>query len=298
MTEALREAALFFLQKTSGRPFNSISQPNGAMTNSARHNSCVIFRRSLSVAGIVFAIMVSGCSEPQNSTAPSAADLTLRFGKPVKLLSSQANMVWEDSVNVAAPGAPASWAAAGIRGDGRNKTGQPSTFSEYQGDYCGVSAYLGTDGTSSMNVDTDFGYTSSMTAACGSPARLYRFYYDGAATPTYSFGPHHTVMDLALIAVGQTVSKEVWYGVQQTNCGRLWYGDQYSPSNNVLVTRLPNITGANGTVRQWRVQTQGSHRAMCVLPSNGGRFVSTGVSHFLPFSYTITEVLAPSPVFP
>ena len=161
------------------------------MTNSARHNSCVIFRRSLSVAGIVFAIVVSGCSEPQNSTAPSAADLTLRFGKPVKLLSSQANMVWEDSVNVAAPGAPASWAADGIRGDGRNKTGQPSTFSKYPGDYCGVSAYLGTDGTSSMNVDTDFGYTSSMTAACGSPAQLYRFYYDGAATHVLVRGTPH-----------------------------------------------------------------------------------------------------------
>lgn len=249
---------------------------------------------------IAIAALAISCTDSQqsDSTAPSSTVSSLRFARPVNADTSQANLVWADSVNTAAPGNPASWSSSGIRGDGRDKYGQPSTVSEYQGKFCGVVAYLGVDGGSSLNADTDFGYSSSMATSCGTPSRLYRFYYDGAVTPTYSFGPHHTVINLGLLAVGQSVTQELWYGVQQTNCQRLYYSDSYSPSNNALITRLPNITDVTGTLRQWRVQSQASHRAMCLITTNGGKLVSSGVSHFLPFSYTITEVLPPARVFP
>jgi hypothetical protein len=127
---------------------------------------------------------------------------------------------------------------------------------------------------------------------------MYRFYYDGAATPTYSFGPHHTVMNLASLAVGQSMTEEVWFGVQQTNCQRLSFSNAYSPSNDAVITRLADVPSGSAMARQWLVQSQGSHRAMCLVPIHGGTLVSSGVSHYLPFSLTITEILPPAPAFP
>jgi hypothetical protein len=222
----------------------------------------------------------------------------VRFSRPVKVDTSQANLVWDDSVDIAAAGSPASWTPAGIRGDGRNKYGAPSMISEYQGRFCGFVGYLGVDGGSALNAEPDFGYTTSMAAACGSPARMYRFYFDGATTPTFSFGPHHTVMNLASLAVGQTMFEDVWFGVHQPGCQRLDYNDAYSPSNNAAVTRLPDVTTAAGPARQWRVSSRGSHRAMCLIPGKGNVAWYTNGSHFLPFAFTITEVLPPAPWYP
>ncbi len=65
------------------------------------------------------------------------------------------------------------------------------------------------------------------------------------------------------------------------------------------MTRLPDVTAANGLpARQWRVASQGSHRAMCIVVGKGGKLISTGVSHYLPFAYTLTEVPPPSPTYP
>jgi hypothetical protein len=259
------------------------------------------FSRLAALLAFGVASVALACSDQRttiDSTGPAISMIAPRYARAGGSKdTARANMLFADSVNTAAPGNPSVWSPAGIRGDGRDKFGQPSTFSEYQGNYCGVSAVLGA-AVSSLNADTDFGYTSSMATACGSPARLYRFYYDGAATPAYSFGPHHTVMNLGTLAVGQSLSEDVWYGVQQPNCGRLWFSNTYPPSNNVVVTRLADVVGPNGVSRQWRVESTGSHRAMCVVPGNGGKFINTGVSHFLPFSYVITEVLPPAPVYP
>lgn len=211
--------------------------------------------------------------------------------------TAQANLVWADSVNVAAAGSTPSWAPAGIRGDGRDRFGQPSTVSEFQGSFCGVYAVLGVLGESSLNTDSDFGYKSSMAAACGS-SRLNRFYFDGASTPNYSFGPHYWVMNLASLAVGQSMTQAIFLGVQQPNCQRLYYASVYSPSNDALITRLADVSTANGPMRQWLVVSQGSHRTMCVNVGNGGKLVNTGVSHYAPFALTITEVKPPYPVYP
>jgi hypothetical protein len=233
---------------------------------------------------------------PADPVGPQVS--SVRLGRSVKVDTSQANLVWDDSINVAAPGSPDSWTPAGIRGDGRNRYGTSSTFSEYQGKFCGFVGYLGVDVGSALNAEPDFGYTNSMATACGSPARLYRFYYDGAATPTYSSGPHHTVLNLASLAVGQTMFEEVWFGVQQTGCQRLDYNDSYSPSSSAAVTRLPDIPTAAGPARQWRVSSRGSHRAMCLIPGKGSAAWITNGSHFLPFAFTITEVRPPAGVYP
>ena len=248
----------------------------------------------LLAAVLVTAASVS-CADVR-TTAPLASAEGARSSRSTSSAdTARANMVWADSVNIAAPGAAPNVVGAGIRGDGRDKFGQAATFSEYQGSYCGVYGVISSTG--GLNVDTDVGYTSSMATACGS-SRLYRFYYDGATTPSYSFGPHHWVLSLFTLAVGQSVTQAIFYGVQQTNCQRLYYSDAYTPANNALITRLPDVAGAVGPVRQWRVQSQGSHRAMCVNTANGGKLVSSGVSHLLPFSYTLTEVPPPYPVYP
>lgn len=241
--------------------------------------------------------LASACTDVfPSSTAPVASIENVKQARS-NSPPSQANLLWADSVDVAASGSPPNIVAAGIRGDGRDKRGQPASFSEYQGDFCGVSAYLG-DAMSSLNTDSDFGYTTSMSAACGGSSRVERFYFDGSASPTFSFGPHFVVLNLAALAVGGSMSEELWYGVQQTNCQRLYFSNSYNPSNNGMVTRLADIPGANGIARQWSVESTGSHRAMCVNVGNGGKLISTGVSHFLPFSYTLTEILPPTPVYP
>lgn len=253
-----------------------------------------LIRAAIAASIIAFA---SACTDVvPSSTAPVISIGDVKHARPTNT-PSQANLLWADNVDVAASGSPPDIVAAGIRGDGRDKFGQPATFSEYQGDFCGVSAYLG-DAMSSLNTDSDFGYTASMSAACGGSSRVERFYFDGSASPTFSFGPHFVVLNLAALAVGGSMSEELWYGVQQTNCQRLYFSNSYSPANNGMVTRLADIPGANGTARQWRVQSTGTHRAMCVNVGNGGKLVSTGVSHFLPFSFTLTEILPPTPVYP
>lgn len=265
--------------------------------NFLRHNGGrrdgLLVKAALAASVIAFA---SACTDP-SSTSPLGSIGGIKQAKANAPPPSQANLLWADSVNVAATGSPPNIVAAGIRGDGRDKRGQPATFSEYQGDFCGVSAYLG-DAMSSLNTDSDFGYTTSMSAACGGSSRVERFYFDGSSSPTFSFGPHFVVLNLAALAVGGSMSEELWYGVQQTNCQRLYFSNSYSPSNNGMVTRLADIPGANGTARQWRVQSTGTHRAMCVNVGNGGKLISTGVSHLLPFSYTLAEILPPAPVYP
>ena len=254
-------------------------------------------RRLCLILGLASSV-AAACTDTHVPDSLGPLNSSVRLARSVRVDTSQANLVWDDSVNIAAPGSPNSWTQAGIRGDGRNKYGARSTFSEYQGRFCGFVGYLGVDGGSSLNAEPDYGYTSSMATSCGSPARFYRFYYDSATTPTYSYGPHHTVMNLASLAVGQTMLEEVWFGVHQTGCERLDYNDAYSPSNNAAVTRLPDIPTASGPARQWRVSSRESHRAMCLVPGKGNTPWITNGSHFLPFAFTITEVLPPAPRYP
>jgi len=214
----------------------------------------------------------------------------------------RANVVWEDSVNVAPPGQPERWEPALITGDYRTKTGTPITTGksgEYQETFCGSAGLLRTkqmaDTDYALNFEVDFFWTSAMEVPCGGK-RYYQFYFSGRGAAPIQYGPQHYALKLGTLAVGQSLSEEVHFGIQQTNCAPLRFDSAYPPSTNALVTRLPDSLASTGFVRRWRVQSQGNHIAMCTVNTNRG--VKTIASFYMPFAYVITEVQYPWPSYP
>ena len=65
---------------------------------------------------------------------------------------------------------------------------------------------------------------------------------------------------------------------------------------------MPNVIDEFGrSVRTWRIETRGSHRAMGAAQICDGRKCSlgpTGTTYYLPFVLTITEVPSPFPMYP
>jgi hypothetical protein len=144
-------------------------------------------------------------------------------------------------------------------------------------------------------------WTTSMQAACG-PARGYRYYLNGADDPNpYSGGVNHSfARDLYDLPVGQSAIQFEGFGAGlPNNCDRLMYDDAYPPSNSTLQTRLTDSTRADGVhVRRWRVESRGSHIAVCGYTNNRGVFVTTGPQYYLPFAISVTEVPYPYPKYP
>ena len=211
--------------------------------------------------------------------------------------NSRAHLVWADSVLVDGVFVP-----AGIRGDGRLRNGVTSTgtpSNEYQGEYCGVSAKLATTSgaTGELNFDPDASYSSTMQSGCGGP-RSYSFYLAGSGGAATISSPHSIARGIALLAPGATSVQWEGFGIQLSGCQNVMFDSQYPPASSPRQTRLADTVTANGTVRHWRIASEGSHRAVCLVAGNGGKLVSTGVSYFLPFSLTITEVKYPFPSYP
>ncbi|MEO5589275.1 MAG: hypothetical protein ABIS03_06795 [Gemmatimonadaceae bacterium] len=200
-----------------------------------------------------------------------------------------ANYVFADSLNVADAGAPAMWSRAGIGGDGRLRSGDGTVGSpsnEYQGGSCGVSAILASQG---FNTDPDIDWTFTTQSTCGE-ARSFAFRLAGLDAPPTMLGPHSIVDSLNVIAVGQSSRRMVRFGVQLTNCAGIRFGNAYPPANDARVTRLPDVISATGVAsRSWMIESQGSHRGACVVSTKKG-FVTNGVSYYLPFALTVTEV--------
>jgi hypothetical protein len=221
-----------------------------------------------------------------------------------------ARYTWADSVNVGTDAAP-QWVSAGIRGDGRLRDGTPASgapgtpSNDYEGGFCGVEAGLATSKGSNgeFNGDPDIYWTSSMLSSCG-PARYFRFYVNGLdATPAVS-GPHEIIDSLYKMAVGQVVVEPFHSGTWEDLGMGYWFDDRYPPAADAKITRLPDIPdpdGAPRTVRQWRVESQGSHLAMGITQTSTKHSVTytpTGVTYYLPFVLTITEVPYPYPTYP
>lgn len=217
---------------------------------------------------------------------------------------TKANLVWEDTVNVAAPGQPPVWEKALLTGDYRARNGSPianGTSGEYQHGFCGSESYMQsstmTYPQAALNFEVDHGYDPAlMDGPCGG-IRYYQFFFSGRGAPPLKAGPQHYALHLSDLAVGQSLLEEVHFGIQQTNCSALHFNDLYPPASNARVTRLTDTTTATGTTRRWRVESQGSHRAMCAIFSNKGP-KPTGVTYYLPFAFTITEIHSPFPSFP
>jgi hypothetical protein len=84
-----------------------------------------------------------------------------------------------------------------------------------------------------------------------------------------------------------------------TSCGELDFSAAYSGSSNARLTRLPDGTDSNGAaIRRWRLESQGTHTAACVMMQSNGKFVDSGLRYYLPFGVTITQVRYPSPTYP
>lgn len=244
-------------------------------------------RNALLTTPLICLVLACSADDP-TSTSPRLADQSARLGQAAKPADSRANFVFADSVNVAPSGSAARWTTTGIKGDGRLKNGVASSGSpsnEYEGGSCGVDATLGS--TATFNTDPDHSWTSALQ--CGSP-RMFNFYLNGlSGTPT-AIGPHSVVDSFSGLAVGAAVTREARFGVQQSTCDGLRFTNAFPPSNNARVTRLPDVVRSTGLVKQWRIESQGSHLAACILVGKAGRVTWTGVTYYLPFSITVTDV--------
>ena len=61
----------------------------------------------------------------------------------------------------------------------------------------------------------------------------------------------------------------------------LFWDDAYPPASSMVVTRLPNVIDEYGrSVRQWRVESRGSHKAVLVLPATSRESGPTTTSTF------------------
>ena len=248
------------------------------------------------VSKLVALAVVIGCTD--NAVRPADIPQVVRqavAGGKVDQ-DTRANMVWADQVVIDGVDTP-----SGIRGDDRNKYGQFALPSdEYQGTHCGVRAYIfnGPKQNGTLDFDNDTGWQFTMQSSCG-PARKLQLFQNGPENPPLISGPHSTAYGIWQLAAGATRLQGQEFGVQLTGCQRFSFDDAYPPANHVRVTRLPDVTRTDGlVVRQWRIESQGSHRAMCINAGPGGRFTPSGVSYFLPFSVVVTEVPYPFPTYP
>ncbi|HYL30687.1 MAG TPA: hypothetical protein VEU27_12260 [Gemmatimonadales bacterium] len=261
-----------------------------------RHHS------ALCAAAIATLVLMAACNgelteSPGNGWVPE-------LGKGTVDMTTQANFVFADSVNIGTAQAPA-WEVAGIQGDARLKDGTPAVgtpSNEYQGSFCGVSAVIGS-GQKNQNadfvVDPNINWTSSLPASC-QPARAYRIYLSGPGAAPSSVSPHTVFRGISTMAIGETRIQAVQLGTAGDLGIGLWFDDAYPPASSLLFMRLPNVTDASGrSVRQWLIQTRGTHRAMGVVPDPGGKgLVPSGVTYYLPFAMTLTEVPYPYPTYP
>lgn len=262
-----------------------------------------ILRYTARFVPVVASVVLASCAPERASERTLFEPQVLAAKAATPAADPNAYYSFADSVNVAAPGADPVWSPAGIRGDGRLKNGAASVGSpsnEYQGAFCGVYAVVGyqKQGKGTFNTDPDIDWTSAMQPSCGS-ARLFGFYLAGlTAAPTLA-GPHSVLDTLAVLSAGQVSARMAKFGVQLPNCDGIRFGKEYPPAADAKVTRLPDVLTSSGALAaQWRVESQGSHRGACVMRTKSGSIVATGVSYYLPFAITITEVPQPAASFP
>jgi hypothetical protein len=153
--------------------------------------------------------------------------------------------------------------------------------------------------TADFNYQPDRTWSSSMPASC-QPARYYLLYLNGPDSTPFVTRPHEIASGIATMAVGETRIQAFRSGTLGDVGVGLWWDDAYPPASSLLFTRLPDVTDEFGrTVRQWRIETRGTHRAMGVVQNPNGRGqVVTGTTYYLPFSMTVTEVPYPFPTYP
>lgn len=253
-------------------------------------------RKILHTTVVAIGIIATACRDASAPLSATVRGPSVAASQANTITWSRGNVAWQESVNVGTTVAP-NWVPAGVRGDGRNRSGLPAApFNEYQGDYCGVRAFIydGRGESGNLDFDPDTYYNAaSMWPACGA-ARTMAFYLAGPGAAPTIVGPHVIVTALWTLAPGEVRLQPQTFGMQLVTC-QLQFNASYTGASNVRVTRLPDLAGP---VRQWRVESQGNHRAACLTPQANGKYIDTGTRYYLPFSATIVQVTFPSPSYP
>jgi len=142
-----------------------------------------------------------------------------------------------------------------------------------------------------------------LAPACGT-ARQMAFYLGGPSAAPNLTGPHFIVDAIWKLGPGAVVVQPMNYGMHDgTNC-RLYFDASYPEASNVQVSRLAdvqvvNAAGQTVSARQWRLESQGSHKAACLVrQSPNGKYVDTGTRYYLPFAVVITQVPYPFATYP
>jgi hypothetical protein len=260
--------------------------------------------RISAMGGLLAAFAVLGCEEPV--TAVPATTPTVAFARTVDT-HSRANLVWQDVIDTGSPGAP-SLVTAGIRGDGKNKYGgSEAPANEYQGSVCGVRATIfdqkGENGN--LNPDPDSDYNSTMDVACGGGRRsmVLNIGTEGATAGEHApvvTGPMFLIDAIWTLGPGAVRLQPMDFGVQdgQSDC-RFSFNTAYAGASSVRLTRLPDVPiGATVTARQWRLQSQGTHTAACLILQKSGKYADNGARYTLPFDVTITQAQYPFDTYP
>jgi len=219
--------------------------------------------------------------------------------------TTRARLTMADSINVGTASAPA-WVPAAVRGDGRLRDGTPATpgglSNEYQGNVCSVNAVIGSGVKGEgyqFYLQMDRFASSALPASC-LPTRYNRYYVNGPTQAPANASTFVSIAAVGSMSVGQTMIQPFHSGTMAELGFALYWDDEYPPSTSMLVTRLPNVTDEYGrSVRQWRVETRGSHKAALVTPAtsrkSGPVITSTP---YMPWAMTITEVPYPLPTLP
>jgi len=231
------------------------------------------------------AVLVAGCSETSAPTplAPGGA----AFAKPDHAggggggESSSPSTVpvrvdWDDDLVVDIDGQPM---GAGIIGDGLGVDGVTPGASAYQDGVCGVNADIYTD----SNYGGEMVFDTYTADECG--ARRVHYFSSGLTTEPLEVATKTIARELWSMEPGQETDHWEGFHFGLPQCDRVVYGAEYE-TEDLKRTRLDDGTGA----RQWRVESQGSHRARCVYWAKGKDRVGAFTDP-MPFAFTVTEVL-------
>jgi hypothetical protein len=252
--------------------------------------------RTCHACAIAITIAFTACS-PDRAVAP-VADVAPSFAKAGNIdTDSRAILVWDDQVIVNSVAVP-----AGIEGDDYDRYSTlAGTDDEYQGQVCGVHAKIfntsALSGSGDLVFDPDF---DAPGKSCNGVSRKLRFHlsYDEASGVPGSatlIGTFTNVRLIWEIAAGQSRQQAMRFiFVNQAGCEALEFNSAIGGgANDVQVTGLAD--GPNG--RRWRVESTGTHRAMCMVSSKG-KSVASGTTKYLPFAFTVTEVKYPYEITP
>jgi hypothetical protein len=179
-----------------------------------------------------------------------------------KDLAPRARFSWADQVNAGTVLEP-DWVPAGFRGDGRLRdgtAGNASISNEYQGDFCGVSAVIGSGSRSQsadFNYDVDANWSAAMPASCH-PARSYLVYYNGPSAPPATTRPRRSSPVFTMVAgePDQTFKTGTLsdVGIGSSSMTRIRHP---AASSSPLARHRRPIRPRSA---QWRVESRGSHR--------------------------------------